>query len=74
MENNPYLDRPVQSSQIKTVISGSEMDLKDIIQDNIIKIKENPDYISQATAINDQVKTLIDLAKTQLLAAKLYNK
>lgn len=65
---NPYLE-PVQPT--KTVISGAEMDIKGIIENNIKRIQEDKGYIEQAGAINDQIKTLIDLAKTQILASKV---
>lgn len=67
-ESNPYL-APVEPT--KTVITGAEMDIKSIIENNIKNIQADKGYIEQASAINDQLKTLIDLAKTQILASKV---
>lgn len=67
-ESNPYL-APVEPT--KTVITGAEMDIKSIIENNIMNIQKDKGYIEQASAINDQLKTLIDLAKTQILASKV---
>ena len=67
-ESNPYL-MPVEPT--KTVITGAEMDIKSIIENNIKNIQADKGYIEQASAINDQLKTLIDLAKTQILASKV---
>lgn len=67
-ESNPYL-APVEPT--KTVITGAEMDIKSIIENNIKNIQADKGYIEQAYAINDQLKTLIDLAKTQILASKV---
>lgn len=66
-DQNPYLIPP---QPIKTVISGAEIDIKAIITHNIENIQKDKGYIDQASAINDQIKTLIDLAKTQILASK----
>ena len=40
--------------------------IKSIIMENIARIKESKDYIPQAAAINDNVKTLLDFAKTEI--------
>ena len=40
--------------------------LKGILLDNIEKVKENRDYIPQATTINNNVNSLINLTKLQL--------
>lgn len=66
---NKYLSIP--TVEVETVITGEELNLKEIISDNIQKIRNDKEYISQANAINDQLKTLIDLAKTQILAQKI---
>lgn len=67
-ETNPYL---VPAEPTRTVITGAEMDIKAIIENNIKNIQKDKGYIEQASAINDQLKTLIDLAKTQILASKV---
>lgn len=56
---------PLNSSSLaldKTVITS----LKDILMDNIQKIKDNKEYIPQAQAINDQAKSVIDLVKSEI--------
>lgn len=40
--------------------------LKDVLLDNIKRVQENKEYIPQATAINENARTLIDLAKTEI--------
>lgn len=40
--------------------------LKDLIYENIEKIKANPEYIKSAKALNEQVKTVIEMAKLEL--------
>lgn len=45
-----------------------------LIQDNISKIKGNPDYIRQAREINSQIKTLLDIVKTEIQIQKFVAK
>lgn len=45
--------------------------LTDTLMDNIQKIKENPEYISQAQAIATQAKQVVDIARTQVEVFKL---
>lgn len=45
--------------------------LTDIIYDNIDKIQQNASYIPQAQAINEQVETIVNIAKTQIEAIKI---
>jgi len=45
--------------------------LSEIIMGNIEKLKTDPSYISQASAINDQLKTLVELGKTEIEMAKM---
>ena len=40
--------------------------LKEILMDNIKKIQANKEYIPQASEINNQVKSIIDLAKAEI--------
>ena len=49
-------------------------EIKRIIMDNIAKIKENREYIPQAAAINDNVKTLLDFAKTEIQMYEMLHK
>jgi hypothetical protein len=41
-------------------------DLIAILKENIAKIQENPGYISQAQAVNENVKSIIDIQKMKL--------
>jgi hypothetical protein len=50
---------PVQLQNKETLI--------DILNQNISKIQNNPEYIGQAKEINNQIKTIIDIFKTELL-------
>lgn len=62
----------VSSDQIiTTILTDKSTDLVDLIMANIRKINEDPKNIPQADAVNSQVKTLIDLGKTQLETLKL---
>lgn len=45
--------------------------LKNLLMDNIKKIKENPEYLKQAKGINDQAKTVLAIARIELEAIKL---
>lgn len=40
--------------------------LMDIVMSNIEKVKESADFIPQANAINDQLKSIIELGKTEV--------
>ncbi|GAB3937562.1 hypothetical protein [Larkinella terrae] len=46
-------------------------ELADILMDSIRKVKGNKEYIEQARAINDQAKTLVDIAKVRVEALKV---
>ena len=48
-----------------SVIGSSGPALRDIIMDNIQKVQQDKDYIPQAAAVNEQVKSLIDLARAE---------
>lgn len=50
------------------------IELKDVLLDNIKKVQENKDYIPQAQEINNQVKSMIDLAKTEIEFIKTVRK
>ncbi len=50
-----------------SVFAGDTMGkLRDILMDNIEKVKEDKNYIPQAQTINDNAKALIDMAKTEV--------
>ena len=46
--------------------NGELQNLKEIILDNIQKVKEDKDYIKQADAINKSIGTLINMAKLEI--------
>lgn len=50
----------------KTVVGSSAFELKEILMDNIKKVQGNKDYIPQAVEINNNVKSIIDLAKAEV--------
>lgn len=41
-------------------------ELKDILLDNIKRVQSNPEYVKQATVINNNVNTLVNLTKLQM--------
>lgn len=49
-----------------SVISTSAKSIADMIKHNMEEIKKNPAYIPQAEAINNQIKSLIELGKTEV--------
>ena len=62
---------PVHANNQKLAITvmpknGELQNLKEIILDNIQKVKEDKDYIKQAEAINKSIGTLINMAKLEL--------
>lgn len=45
--------------------------LREILMDNITKVRADKTYIEQSKEINSNVKSIIDLAKTEIEAIKL---
>lgn len=45
--------------------------LKNLLMDNIKKIKDDPDFLPQAKGINEQAKTVLAVVKLELEAIKL---
>lgn len=77
-----FLDQfePIDNPTLQVVVKGlmlSESNLgitlKDVLLENIEKIKNDAGYIPQAEAINNNVKSLIDLAKTEVAYLKAFN-
>lgn len=64
MEQNKYLEKPVEAPS--SIITTNAGELTNILMDNIKKVQNDASYISQAEAINSQVKTVIDIAKAQI--------
>jgi hypothetical protein len=51
--------------------SGNKKSLKDLVMNNIDKLQQDPKFIDQAKALNEQVKTMIAMAKLELETIKL---
>ena len=49
-----------------SLIQRSGSKIEDILLDNITKIQKDADYLEQAKEVNSNVRTLIDLAKTEV--------
>ena len=61
----------VQSEMSVVLFKGNgKASLKDLIYENIEMIKKDPSYIPKAKALNEQVKTVIEMAKLELLIKK----
>jgi hypothetical protein len=52
--------------------TGTIGSLKDILMENISKVKADASYIPQSEEINKNVKSIIDLAKTELDMIKTF--
>ena len=50
----------------QSVIGSSAKELKEILMENIRQIKDNKEFIPQAVEINNNVKSIIDLAKAEV--------
>jgi hypothetical protein len=78
-QNNDERNLPQKSSDDdaileimkNTVIMKNASKLSELMMENVQKIKDNPNYIPQAEAINSNVKTMIDLAKTEIEMIKV---
>ena len=73
-EVNPYLDQPPVNKMAGTIIGQNAAWLSETIKANIIKLQSDPSFIPQAEAINSQVKSFLDLAKTEVDMQKAINK
>ncbi|WP_143061564.1 hypothetical protein [Dyadobacter sp. SG02] len=62
----------IPAVEIKALAGAGE--IKDIIMDNIRQLKGNPAFIPQAQAINESVKVLVDVAKTEVQMLDLMHK
>lgn len=75
-ESKPFLpaaraERRDVALMPQTSISANAAKLSEIILGNIEKVKEDPAYIPQANAINDQLKSLIELGKAEVEGMKV---
>lgn len=77
---NKKLDEflPIESEENSMALISLQREnresLINLIQDNIAKIKNNPEYIKQAKEINSQVRTILDIVKTELQIHKASEK
>lgn len=63
---------PAVVSQAATILNNSGLsELQKILLDNIKKVQADKEYIPQASEIQNQVKTYIDLAKVQIDCVKV---
>lgn len=67
-ELQPVSYAPVVQTQIDSSVIGN---LKDILMDNIAKVKADANFIPQSEEINKNVKSIIDLAKTEIEMVKI---
>lgn len=51
--------------------SNGKQSMQDLVHENIQKIKEDPSYIPKAKALNEQIKTMIEMAKLEIELTKL---
>ncbi|MES2810033.1 MAG: hypothetical protein V4619_15485 [Bacteroidota bacterium] len=67
---NPYLDQPTEGAPANfmrnTIVGKNAGKLSEIIMASIEKLQNDPSYISQAEAVNAQVKSLIELGKSEI--------
>lgn len=50
----------------QTVIGTNSAKLAEILMENIQKVKDDPKYIPQAESVNSQVKSMIELGKSEI--------
>lgn len=70
----PTDDEPVSLPVVEVKALGSAGEIKDIIMDNIRQLRGNPAYIPQAQAINESVKVLVEVAKTEVQMLDIMHK
>jgi hypothetical protein len=67
-------DKPVLPKYEMSIGNNSYNKMRDILLDNIEKIKVDKNFLPQAAEINNQVKTVIELAKTEIELFKALQK
>lgn len=58
------------SVQVMSKHSGMMSDLKDVLLDNIKRVRENPDYAKQAQVVNKSASTLVSMVALEVQVAK----
>lgn len=79
VEENPGLQQNMPQNNTAAAAPKLQSDLdaeklKNILLDNIEKVQKNPEYIKQATAINNQINSFVNITKLQLDYHKAINK
>jgi len=62
---------PIDHNQVvlmnaNSIIAKQGVDFANILKENIAEVRRNKDFVPQAEAINNSIKNLIDLAKTEV--------
>lgn len=65
-EDNPELELAVYAEQGKSLAD----EMIGILKDNIAKVQQSKEYIPQAQSINNNVNSIINLAKLKFMAQK----
>lgn len=68
----PEKPQPLVLPAVQALSDTAE--LKDIVMDNIKQLKSNSAYIPQAQAINESIKVLVEMAKTEIQYINLVQK
>ena len=67
----PALRQEVAPVPMQSISNGTIGKLKDILLDNIEKVKEDPNYIPQAQAVASNVDSIINLSRAEMEAYRL---
>jgi hypothetical protein len=70
-EEEKNIDVAIYKPEISSTVM---IDVKNILMDNIKKVQDDKEYIPQAIAINKNVKSIIELAKTEIEMINTINK
>jgi len=62
----------VQTTQVSVIARNDTLEnIKATVLDTMTRLKTDPNYIPQAEALNNSIRTFIDLGKLELQAAQL---
>ena len=73
-ENLPSHNDFRDARMSKTIMASTGQDLVEILRDNIRKVQEDKNYIPQAQEIQNNARTIIELAKVEVEYYKAFNK
>ncbi len=65
-ENHPTVIMEQKLPALKTITPDITIKLKDILMENIEKVKANRDYVHQAKVVANSAQTLINMAKLEI--------